>query len=109
MIRDDDERRAALDRVKLGQTIRRVRKERNLSQQELGDLLGITNVAVSHFERGTSMPSVFTFVDIARALGVSYGVLFSEPLATAEHAVAQVRAEIRALGYDIALIPREDA
>lgn len=92
----------------LGETIRRLRTERGLSQQELADKLGMSNNAVSQFERGVTVPGVFTFVDIAKALGVTYGVLFGEPLALAEHAVAQVRAEVRALGYDLALIPRED-
>lgn len=93
----------------LGEAIRHLRRERNLSQQELADKLGVTNNAVSQFERGVTVPGVLTLVDLAKALDVTYGVLFGEPLALAEHAVAQVRAEVRALGFDIALIPRRDA
>lgn len=98
----------SLDRDRFGAKIRELRKERNLSQQQLGDMLGMTNNAISMFERGTSMPSVGTVVDLAKALGVSYGVFFGDPLALAEHAITQVRDEVRALGYDLALIPRED-
>jgi transcriptional regulator with XRE-family HTH domain len=89
----------------LGETIRRLRQERNLSQQELADKIGVSNNAISQFERGVTVPGVFTFVDLAKALDVTYGVLFGEPLAVAEHKVAQVRAEVRTLGFDIALIP----
>jgi transcriptional regulator with XRE-family HTH domain len=93
----------------LGEAIRRLRRERNLSQQDLADKLGMTNNAVSQFERGVTVPGVYTLIELAAALDVTYGVLFDEPLALAEHAVAQVRAEVRALGYDLALIPREEA
>lgn len=96
------------DRVKLGETIRRLRKAAGLTQQELADKLGVSNNAVSQFERDVTVPGVFTLYDLAAALGASYGVLFGEPLATAEYLVAQVRAEVRALGYDLALIPRTE-
>lgn len=96
-------------RQQLGETIRRLRKAAGFSQQNLADKLGVSNNAVSQFERGVTVPGVFTFVDLAKALGVSYGVLFGEPLACAEHAIAQVRDEVRALGYDLALVPRKDA
>jgi transcriptional regulator with XRE-family HTH domain len=93
----------------LGAAIRRVRRERGLSQPQLAEKLGVSVAAVSQFELGVTVPGVYTFAELAAALGVTYGVLFDEPSALAEHAVAQVRAEVRALGYDLALIPREDA
>jgi transcriptional regulator with XRE-family HTH domain len=93
----------------LGAAIRRVRIERGLSQPQLAEKLGVSVNAVSQFERGVTVPGVYTLAELAALLGVTYGVLFDEPLALAEHAVAQVRAEVRALGYDLALIPREEA
>lgn len=93
----------------LGAAIRRRRKERGLSQPQLAEKLGTSVNAVSQFERGVTVPGVYTLAELAATLGVTYAVLFDEPLALAEHAVAQVRAEVRALGYDIALIPREDS
>jgi len=98
----------SFDRYQFGDMIRRCRKAVGLTQQQLGDKIGTTNVAISQFENGKTVPGVATVVDLANALGVGYGVLFGDPLAMAEHAVAQVRAEVRALGYDLALIPRED-
>ena len=93
----------------LGAAIRRLRIERGLSQPQLAEKLGMSVNAVSQFERGVTVPGVYTLAELAVVLGVTYGVLFDEPLALAEHAVARVRAEVRALGYDLALIPREDA
>lgn len=91
----------------LGAAIRRLRIERGMSQPQLAEKLGMSVNAVSQFERGVTVPGVYTLAEVAAVLGVSYGVLFDEPLARAEHAVAQVRAEVYGLGYDIALIPRE--
>jgi transcriptional regulator with XRE-family HTH domain len=93
----------------LGANIRRVRRLRGLSQLELAEKLGTTNAAVSQFEVGSTVPGVSTLLKLAGALGVTYGVLLGEPFATAEHLVAEVRQQVRALGYDLALIPREDA
>lgn len=99
----------SIDRLRFGSNIRRLRRAAGLTQQELADKVGCTNVAISAFERGSSMPSVTSVADIAAGLGVGYGVLFDEPLAVAEHAVSEVRAKVRRLGYDVALIPMATA
>jgi len=96
-----------LDLVQLGHAVREARKAAGLTQPELGAKLGISAVAVSQVEKARTAPALAKVAAIADALGVSIGVLFGDPLACAEHAVAQVRAEVRALGYDLALIPRE--
>lgn len=98
-----------MDRYRLGDNIRRLRRAIGMTQTDLAEVLGCSNVAISQFENGKHMPSVTSLAEIAEALGVGYGVLFDDPLAVAEHAVAQVRADVRKLGYDIALIPRGDA
>lgn len=93
----------------LGAAIRRIRQERGLSQPQLAEKLGVSINAVSQYERGVTVPGVYTLAELADVLDVTYGVLFDEPLATAEHLIADVRQRVRALGYDLALIPREDA
>ena len=37
----------------LGERLKELRMERNMSQQELGNLLGITKVSVCGYENGT--------------------------------------------------------
>jgi transcriptional regulator with XRE-family HTH domain len=93
----------------LGAAIRRIRQERGLSQPQLAEKLGMSVNAVSQFERGVTVPGVYTLTELADVLGVTYGVLFDEPLATAEHLITEARQQVRALGYDLALIPRDDA
>ncbi len=41
--------------------IRALRLEKGLSQQELGDLVGVTKVSVCGYENGTRIPSLETF------------------------------------------------
>ena len=97
------------DLVRFGRAVRDVRRDRNLSQQQLGDMVGVTNVAISQIETARTAPALAKVSEIADALSVSIAMLFGDPLAVAEHIAAQIRPQIRVLGYDLALIPREDA
>lgn len=42
----------------LGYRLRELRKENNMSQEELGKLLGVSKVSVSGYENGTRIPSL---------------------------------------------------
>lgn len=43
-----------MDKIKTGELIRETRKSKNYTQNELGDMLGVTNKAVSRWEKGVS-------------------------------------------------------
>ena len=60
----------------MGQIIRRLRKNKNLTQEELAEQLGVTFQAVSKWENGTAMPDISQIVPIAGVFGVSTDVLF---------------------------------
>ena len=62
----------------LGQKLRKVRKEQNLTQLELAQQVGITNGQVSTIERGVSSPSLATLHRIARALNVPMNEFFED-------------------------------
>ena len=47
------------------------RKAKKLTQKELADRLGVTDKAVSKWERGVCLPDVSKFDDIADALGIT--------------------------------------
>ena len=55
----------------VGQRLKALRKEKNLSQQALGDALGITKVSICGYENGTRIPSLETFVMLADFFGVT--------------------------------------
>ncbi len=60
----------------MGQIIKRLRKERNFTQEELAEQLGITFQAVSKWENDTGMPDVSQIIPLATIFGVSTDVLF---------------------------------
>jgi len=60
----------------IGQTIRRLRKEHNFTQEELAEQLNISAQAVSKWENGTSLPDISQVVPLASVFGVTTDVLF---------------------------------
>lgn len=62
----------------MGQIIRRLRKERNLTQEELAEQLNITYQAVSRWENGTGMPDISQIVPLSNVFGVTTDVLFGK-------------------------------
>lgn len=60
----------------IGKTIRKLRKERNLTQEELAEQLTVTSQAVSKWENETGMPDISQIVPLASVFGVSTDVLF---------------------------------
>jgi len=60
----------------MGQIIKRLRKERNFTQEELAEQLNISAPAVSKWENDTSMPDISQVVPLANLFGVPTDVLF---------------------------------
>lgn len=54
----------------IGQEIARLRKEKNMTQLQLADLMNVTDKAVSKWERGLSYPSFKTIQKLAEVLEV---------------------------------------
>jgi transcriptional regulator with XRE-family HTH domain len=45
----------------IGERIKKERIKRNLSQQQLGDMLGVSKVSICGYETGTRTPTMETF------------------------------------------------
>lgn len=54
----------------IGKNIARLRKEKNMTQIQLGDLMNVTDKAVSKWERSLSYPDIDTLPKLADVLGV---------------------------------------
>ena len=55
----------------MGQIIRRLRRERGMTQEELAEILGVTFQAVSKWENDTGMPDISQVVPLAHVFGVT--------------------------------------
>jgi transcriptional regulator with XRE-family HTH domain len=60
-----------MDKSKFGQFIKEARKNKNLTQKQLADLLYLDVTAVSKWERGVSFPDITLIPDICKVLEVS--------------------------------------
>ena len=66
-------------RICIGEYISQYRKKNGLTQQELGNLLGVSAFAVSKWERELSYPDIFLLPEIATLIGVSIDEMFGLP------------------------------
>src|SRR5271154_950611 len=60
----------------IGARLRALRKQKNLSQDEIGKRIGLLRFYVSRVENNHTVPSIDTLEKIARALDVPIYVLF---------------------------------
>lgn len=60
---------------KIGKFILKLRKEKNMTQQELAEKLNVTDRAVSHWENGRSVPDVSLFNSICNIFDISVSEL----------------------------------
>ena len=60
-----------MNNQKIGDFIKELRKEKDLTQKELADKLNITDRAVSKWERGLNCPDIFLLDDLSQILDVS--------------------------------------
>lgn len=64
-----------MDNIKIGQFIKLMRMEKQMTQQQLADKLQVTNKAVSKWERGLNFPDITILEKLADELGVSVAEL----------------------------------
>ena len=70
-----------MDNGKIGELIHRLRRERGLAQLQLAERLGVSDKAVSKWERGLGCPELSLLPELAEALEVDMGKLLSGELA----------------------------
>ena len=63
--------------MQVGEVIRRYRKEKEITQEEMAKRLGVTAPAVNKWENGNSLPDVSLLSPIARLLNISIDTLLS--------------------------------
>ena len=66
-----------MNQTKIGKFIAECRKEKNLTQMQLAERLGITDKAISKWERGIAMPDTSIMLTLCDILGISVNQLLS--------------------------------
>ena len=89
-----------MDYYQIGQRIRKIRRARGLSQEQLAEKVSISTTHMSHIETGNTKLSLAVFVELAEALDVQTDTLLYD---TPRKGVDQCADEIDTLleGCDI--------
>jgi len=66
-----------VDQIKIGEFIAKERKQKKLTQQQLADMLGISNKTVSKWECGNGLPEISLLLPLCAELGISVNELLS--------------------------------
>ncbi len=66
-------------KLKLGENLRRLRKERELTQEQFADAIGVSFQAVSRWENGTAYPDMELLPALSSFFGVSVDTLLGCP------------------------------
>ena len=94
-----------MDMVKMGRFLAELRKERKLTQAELGEKLGVTNKTVSRWETGSYMPPVEMLEELSRLYGLTINELLSGRKLTAEEyrerAESNIRETLKASAFEL--------
>lgn len=65
-----------MDTVKIGKLIAKCRKEKNLTQRELSEKMGVSDKSVSKWENGKCLPDVSLYMELCEILGITINEFF---------------------------------
>jgi transcriptional regulator with XRE-family HTH domain len=87
-----------VDQIKIGTFLKLLRKEKNLTQEQLAERLGVSNRTVSRWENGNNMPDISLLSEIAEFYDVSipeliYGERKSENMREEAKEVAETMSD----------------
>ena len=73
-----------MDQIKIGKFIAALRKDKGMTQEQLGEKLGVTNKTVSRWENGNYMPDVEMLSLLSKEFGVTINELITGELLDAK-------------------------
>ncbi len=77
-----------MDQVKVGEFISSLRKEKNYTQKQLADILGVTDKAISRWETGKGFPEVSLLLPLCKELEITVNELLTgERISEAQYKV----------------------
>ena len=66
-----------MNQEKIGKFISTLRKEKNMTQQDLADKIGVTDRAISKWENGRGLPDLSLLKPLSDELGITINELIS--------------------------------
>ncbi len=93
-----------MEQQKIGKLISEKRKEKGITQQQLADMLGVTNKAVSKWENGKSMPDIGIIPELCKVLGVSVATLLNGEEIEDEKIILRLASIIKTLKNNIKML-----
>ena len=66
-----------MNQEKIGKFILELRREKNMTQQELADRIGVTDRAISKWENGRGLPDLSLMMPLCKELGITINELIS--------------------------------
>ena len=90
----------------MGERIKTARVQAGLTQNELGEKVGVSGVAIMRYEKGLRTPKLQLLKDLSKALNVSTGylmglVLSDEDAGIVEPEEDELREEVKDLTYSL--------
>jgi len=64
--------------IQMNERIKKIRKQKGLSQTDLGERIGVSQQVITNYERGLREPDIETLLKIAGALDVTLESLIGE-------------------------------
>ena len=59
-----------MDQMKIGTYLKELRKEKNLTQEQIAEKFGVSQRSVSRWENGNTMPDISVLIELADFYGV---------------------------------------
>lgn len=78
-----------MDNNKIGKLIAELRKKKGLTQQDLGDMVGVGFKAVSKWECGTTLPDITIINEVSKILGITTDELLAGELNKLEEVIEE--------------------
>ena len=87
--------------IYIGENIKRLRRQKDITQEQLADFLNISNVAISKWERGETYPDISLLPVLAKYFNVTVDTLIGYDVTKIQNEVAEIEKEywqLRAMG-----------
>lgn len=93
------------DTIQIGKKIKQARIDRNMTQMNLADAMGVSYQAVSNWERGNSMPDISKLGDLCDALHITVNELLGIESPAVAKAMAQEELTVEELAEVAPMLP----